>query len=167
MSISGETFKTRGGCLNLALRKKTEPISKHKHVNSDDDDNDDDDYGYNDYVMKLVRPLWVNFVWRATLGSDNALNAHPRPSMINVYFLSICAFACLFCFPVLLRVRFASLMRHSNQHSYPSLQHGIFAGICYRKIEFLFSPYILICTYIFYVSIISTVTVADLSTQPF
>ena len=42
----------------MALRKQTEPISKHKHVNSDDDDNDDDnDYGYNDYVMKLVRPL--------------------------------------------------------------------------------------------------------------
>ena len=29
----------------MALRKQTEPISKHKHVNSDDDDNDDD----NDY----------------------------------------------------------------------------------------------------------------------
>ena len=41
----------------MALRKKTEPIAKHKHVNSDDDNNDDDDYGYNDYVMKLVRPL--------------------------------------------------------------------------------------------------------------
>ena len=41
----------------MALRKQTEPISKHKHVNSDDDNNDDDDYGYNDYVMKLVRPL--------------------------------------------------------------------------------------------------------------
>ena len=42
----------------MALRKQTEPISKHKHVNSDDDDNDDDnDYGYNDYVMKRVRPL--------------------------------------------------------------------------------------------------------------
>ena len=42
----------------MALRKQTEPISKHKHVNSDDDDNDDDnDYGYNDYVVKRVRPL--------------------------------------------------------------------------------------------------------------
>ena len=51
-------LQNQGGCLNLALRKKTEPISKHKHVNSDDDDNDDDnDYGYNDYVMKRVRPL--------------------------------------------------------------------------------------------------------------
>ena len=43
-----------GGLFKFGTEKKTEPISKH--VNSDDDDNDDD-YGYNDYVMKLVRPL--------------------------------------------------------------------------------------------------------------
>ena len=40
-----------GGLFKFGTEKKTEPISKHKHVNSDDDDNDDDNYGYNDYEI--------------------------------------------------------------------------------------------------------------------